>query len=188
MPLIIGAERMHADYPDLPQFEQPTRPPNAANIVQGTSQHVARELRDQNDLLKRDWAVVRGFCRGAGEVIRRSIDSEHYEDLEHVSYGYDDVLPREYITHLEEEVCPLDERARKTARDQFFRGWERNKSPRPESLKIFGKRLDEEQQALGRDGITISVADKFEHYLLQIYTSGIYPAATIRAWKKENHR
>ena len=61
------------------------------------------------------------FFRGASELIRRTLDNEFYEDLEHVVYGYDDVLPREFIEHLEEEHCPLDERATKEARDHYFR-------------------------------------------------------------------
>ena len=144
--LIIGAERLKADYPDLPEFTMPTRPPNNAVVASGASQHATREARDANDVLKRDWAVIRGFCRGASELIRRTLDSEFYEDLEHVVYGYDDVLPREFIEHLEEEHCPLDERATKEARDHYFRGWERNKTPMPEGLKKFRKRLDEEQR------------------------------------------
>ena len=134
---------------------------------------------DENNLAKRDFAVVTGFCRGAGELIREALDSEYYEDLSHVRYGYDEVKPREYIVHLEDEHCPLDEGAKASERDHFFRGWERSSTPRPETIKKFAKRLDEEQETLGNDGITISDADKKEHYLMQVYTSGVFPAATI---------
>ena len=48
----------------------------------------------------------------------------------------------------------------------------------------FAKRLDEEQETLDNDGVTISDADKKEHYLMQLYTSGVFPAATIREWKR----
>ena len=106
LPMIIGATRFAADYPALPAYAEPAQPANSPNIAAGISQHVARERRDDNDLLKRDWAVVCGFRRGIGELIRRSLDSEYFEDLEHVSYGYDDVLPRDYIEHLEDEHCP----------------------------------------------------------------------------------
>ena len=85
--LIIGAERLKEDYPDLPDFTMPERPPSAAVVAAGTSQHATREARDKNDLLKRDYAVVRGFCRAAAELIRRALDSEYFKDLEHVVYG-----------------------------------------------------------------------------------------------------
>ena len=185
IPLIIGAVRMAADHPTLAAFTFPARPDLAPTIPGGTSQHETRRLLDLNNLARRDFAVITGFCRGASELIRNNLDSEYYEDLEHVRYGYDRIKPREYIEHLEAEHCPLDERATKSAREYYFRGWERTRSPRPEGLKKFGKRLDEEQEALGLDGITISDADKKEHYLMQIYTSGVFPATTVREWKKK---
>ena len=58
-------------------------------------------------------------------------------------------------------------------------------TPRPEGLKTFAKRLDEEQESLGRNGITISDADKKSYYLLQVFYSGCFLAATIREWKKK---
>ena len=55
----------------------------------------------------------------------------------------------------------------------------------PEGLKKFGKRLDEEQKALKRDGVTISDEDKKEHYLMEIYQSGLFPSTTVREWRKK---
>lgn len=183
--LIIGATRLAADHPTLPAFTFPPRPDMAPNIPNNATAHQIRHLSDQNNLAKRDYAVVTGFCRGASELIRNALDVEYYEDLEHARYGYDEVKPREYIEHLEDEHCPLDEQAKKSARKHYFRGWERTREPRPEGLNKFGKRLDEEQEALDRDGIVVSDADKAEHYLVQVYESGVFPAATIRDWKKK---
>ena len=182
--LIIGAVRLAADHPGVDPFLHPDRPDMAPTIAPGTSQHETRRLLDENNLARRDYAVVSGFCRGASELIRNALDTEYYEDLEHVRYGYDRIRPREYIEHLEAEHCPLDERATKQAREHYFRGWERTKSPRPEGLLRFGKRLDEEQESLGLDGVTISNANKEEHYLLQVFQSGVFPATTIREWKR----
>ena len=183
--LIIGAARLAADFPALPPFIFPDRPDMAPTIPNGTNQQTVRQLVDENNLKKRDWAVISGFCRGASEQIRNALDSEYYEDLEHVRFGYDDVKPREYIEHLEDEHCPLDEAAKLDAREHYFRGWERGRTPRPETLAKYAKRLDEEQEALGRDGITISAADKKEHYLVQLYQSGVFPTTTIREWKRK---
>ena len=185
IPLIIGKDRMTEDYPRLPTFKHPDRPPNAPTIAAGATPAEIQSAKDENNILKRDYAVVAGFCRGAGELFQRAVDSEYYEDLEHVSYGYDDVLPIEYFDHLEEEHCPLDERAIKEVRAHYFRGWERSKAPKPEGIRKFGKRLDEEQEALDRDDVKISDADKIDHYLLEVYQSGVFPAATIREWKKK---
>ena len=186
IPLIIGAARYAADYPNVPAFVDPVSPPNTpAGLGNNPTQAQVRVATDENNLLKRDWAVVCGFKRGASELIRGALDSEYYDDLEHVQYGYDDVTPREFIEHLEDEHCPLDEAATTEVREHYFRGWERNKTPRPEGLKKFAKRLDEEQESLGRDGVTISDADKKSHYLIEVFHSGCFPAATIREWKKK---
>ena len=45
--------------------------------------------------------------------------------------------------------------------------------------------MDQEQKALKRDKITISDEDKREHYLVEVYQSGLFPAATIREWRKK---
>ena len=178
--LIIGAARLATDYPHLAPFVEPVIPHNTPQgLGANPTQAQVRVATDENNLAKRDWAVVCGFRRGASELIRNALDSEYYDDLDHVQYGYDDVLPRDFIEHLKDEHCPLDEQAVKDARKHYFRGWERSKSPRPEGIKKFAKRLDEEQTALGRDGIAISDADKKAHYLVEVFQSGVFPAVTV---------
>ncbi len=92
---------------------------------------------------------------------------------------------REYIEHLEDEHCPLDEASKLDAREHYFQGWERSRALRPETLEKFGKRINEEQESFGNYGVTISDVDKKEHYLVQVYQSGVFPAATIREWKNK---
>ena len=183
--LIIGSARLAADYPNFPAFVEPTQPPNTPNYPQANPTGAQeRAARATNDLLKRDWAVVSGFRRGMGELIREALDSKYYEDLDHMVHGYDDVSPRDFIVHLEDEWCPLDEQAIKEVREHYFRGWQHSAQPKPEGLKKFAKRLDEEQAALAADGVTISDGDKERHYLLQVYRSGIFARDTLRAWKQ----
>ena len=93
--LIIGAVRMAADHPAVDPFVHPAQPDMAPTIAPGTSQHETRRLLDENNLARRDYTVVLGFCRGASKLIRNALDTEYYEDLEHVRYGYDRILPRE---------------------------------------------------------------------------------------------
>ena len=183
--MIIGGVRLAADYPPFPAYVEPTQPNNTPAYPQANpTQAQERAARAANDLLKRDWAVVCGFKRGMGENMRGALDPEYYEDLEHVVHGFDDVSPRDIIVHLEDEHCPLDEQAIKDVREHYFRGWQHQARPKPEGLKKFAKRLDEEQAALGRDGVTITDGDKERHYLLQIYRSGVFPRDTLRAWKQ----
>ena len=58
-------------------------------------------------------------------------------------------------------------------------------SSRPKTIQKFRRRLNNKQAALLRDGITISNTDKGQHYLLQIYHSGKFPAVMICSWKQE---
>ena len=56
---------------------------------------------------------------------------------------------------------------------------------RPETIRKFKKRLDDQQRSLLRDGIKVTETEKANHYILQIYGSGRFPTATIRAWKQK---
>ena len=100
-------------------------------------------------------------------------------------HGYTQVKPREYIVHLQDEHCPLAKQARKEAKEHYTRGWERDCLPRGETLKKFGARLNQEQELLRRDGITIDDTDKKEHYLMQCYRYGIFSREVIKDWKRK---
>ena len=144
------------------------------------------QLREANGaitILNRDWAVISGFKRGVGELIRRAVDSEYYKDLSHHVYGYDDVWPIDHFDEIDSHA-PLDKPAKKECRDNYLRGWQLSKS-KPETIIKFRRRLDEEPAALLRNGITITDTDKLEHYLLQIYRSGKFHMQTTQAWKRE---
>ena len=51
-----------------------------------------RTLTDENNLLKRDWDVVRGFCRGVSKNIQDALNLEFFESLQHARYNYLKVL------------------------------------------------------------------------------------------------
>ena len=182
--LIIGAARLAADYPLLPAYVQPLQP---ATVPAGLpARPTPAQLCTANDainILNRDWAVVSGFIRAMGELICNAVDSKFYKDLQHHVYGYNDVWPIDHFDEIDQHV-PLDEPARKECRDHYLRGWQLSSS-KPETIRKFKRRLDDEQVALQRGGITISNADKEQHYILQIYRSGKFPTLTIRLWKQE---
>ena len=55
----------------------------------------------------------------------------------------------------------------------------------PRKIRKFKKRLGEQQRSLLCDGIEVTDTEKANHYVLQIYCSGRFPNATIRAWKQK---
>ena len=87
------------------------------------------------------------------------------------------VLPRQYIVHLETNFCPLDAQAIADLKSNYNRGMEQN-----EQLLKFGTRLDQEQDNLAVDGVIITNDDKFNHYLTEIYNGGIFSTEAITQW------
>ena len=185
LPLIIGAERMALEHPDLDPFVMSERPPNTPpDLANNAGNQAVRLAVADNEAKKRDYAIIQGFIKGTRDNIKDALDLEYYEDLEHVEHGYDNVTPLDFITHLETEHCPCDKQAVKECRDHYFRGWQRNNGAKTENLIKFAKRLDEEQAALQRNGIIIANEEKKQHYLLQCYKSGVFPHSVLREWKR----
>ena len=108
LPEIIGVARFATDNPDLPAYVESTQPPNTPNLPGNPTAAQMRSAINSNNVLKRDWAVVCGFRRGVGDNIRDALDLEFYSALEHETYGYLRVLPRESATNLEDNHCPLN--------------------------------------------------------------------------------
>ena len=124
--------------------------------------------------------MLQGFRRGVSENFRDALDLEFYSALEHADYGYINVLPREYIDHLETDHCPMDVSAIDDIKANYYRG-----KGMDERLSKFTTRLDEEQTRLTVDGVVIPDPDKFQHYLSEIYKSGIFTTEAITQWTEK---
>ena len=109
--------------------------------------------------------------------MRDVLDLEFYSALEHDTYEYLNVDPRDYIDHLETNHCPLDVTAINRLKAHYYRGNESN-----ERVSKFATRLDQEQARLASDGILIPETDKFQHYLSEIYKSGVFSVEAITQW------
>ena len=177
LPEIIGAARFALENPMLPAYVTPVQPANSPAIAGNASAVALRHATDANNLLKRDWAVTCGFRRGVGANMRDALDLEFYSALEHDTYEYLNVDPRDYIDHLETNHCPLDVTAINELKAHYYRGNESN-----ERLSKFATRLDQEQTRLAADGIIIPETDKFQHYLSEIYKSGVFSVEAITQW------
>ena len=116
---------------------------------------------------------------GVSANFRDALDLEFYSALEHADYGYIHVLPREYIDHLETDHCPMGVSAIDDIKVNYYRGKGMDKR-----LSKFATRLDEEQDRLAVDGVVIPDPDKFQHYLSEIYKSGIFTTEAITQWTK----
>ena len=81
---IIGATRYGVENPTLPLYIVPPQPLSSPSLPANPTAAQMRTLKDKNKLLKRYWAVVRGFRRGISENIRDELDLEFLESLQHV--------------------------------------------------------------------------------------------------------
>ena len=99
--------------------------------------------------------MVKGFRRACNENIMDTLDLEYYQGLQHSSYKYIKIRPREFITNIETNFCLLDVNAVAKMKAHYYRGWETN-----EPLVQFTKRLKEEQASLALDGVTITIDDE----------------------------
>ena len=89
---IIGATRYAAENPTFLPYVVMTQPVSRPSL---TSNPIAAQIRTlTDDLLKRDWAVVRDFRRGVSENIRDTLDLEFFKLLQHARYNYLKVLPQ----------------------------------------------------------------------------------------------
>ena len=89
---IIGATCYAAENPTLLTYFVPTQPIRSPLIPANPTASQIRTLTDDNNLLKRDWDVVRSFCRGVSKNIRDALDLEFFESLQHARYNYLKVL------------------------------------------------------------------------------------------------
>ena len=135
-------------------------------------------LNVENDLLKHDWAVVKGFRWAINENICDVLDRCYHNQLKHFVLHYKNVLPRRYFTHLKDRWVILDERMTDQLKKNYYRGWDEN----DEHLTAFALRLDEEQAKLLSNGITITNIDKCQHYMLQIWNSGQFNKQIMIEW------
>ena len=71
---IIGATHYAADNSTLPPYVVPNQTLSSPLLPANPTSVQIRTLTDGNNLLKRDWAMVRGFRRGVSKNIRNELD------------------------------------------------------------------------------------------------------------------
>ena len=101
----------------------PTQPLRSPSLPTNQKAAQIRTLTDKNNLLKRYWDVVRGFCRGVSENICNTLYLYFFKSLQHARYTYLKVLPIEYITNIEMKYCLLDVKEIAELKAHYNRGW-----------------------------------------------------------------
>ena len=71
---IIGATHYAADNPTFPSYVVTNQTLSSPLLPANPTSAQIRTLTDGNNLLKRYWAMARGFCRGVSENIHDALD------------------------------------------------------------------------------------------------------------------
>ena len=129
------------------------------------------------------YAVVQGFIQGFQDNMQDAVESRLYQNLDHISFGFDNVWPKEFLDEIKSH-CSLDVQAIKEGKAHFARSWDRLNKTQPKIIKRFGLRLTQEQDSLRRDSVIISDKDILEHYLLEVYQSRAFSNKVIRMFKQ----
>ena len=89
---IIGATRYTEENTKFPPYAVPEQNLSNPSLPNNPPAGQIRTLTDENNLLKRDWDVVRGFRRGVSKNIQDALNLEFFESLQHARYNYLKVL------------------------------------------------------------------------------------------------
>ena len=76
---IIGATRYAEENTNFPPYAVPEQTLSNPSLPNNPPAGQIRTLMEEKNILKRAWAVVRGFCRGVSEKIRNALDLEFLE-------------------------------------------------------------------------------------------------------------
>jgi hypothetical protein len=109
-----------------------------------------------------------------------TLDKQFYLQLKHCHSAYRNITPIQILEHLNTIWCPLNVQSKKKLKDAYFAKWDS-----PKHLTAFGKRLNDNQNALICLDITISDKDKLQFYLKQIYESNMFDKAKMMEWENK---
>ena len=95
------------------------------------------------------------------------MNKKYYQQLRHKIIKYKIIHPKKYLKHLDEKWCKLFTKTIKKTKEDI--GWWQTKH-----ITEFGVELNIGQEELPEDTIKFSDKDKLQHYLGQIFDSGLF--------------
>jgi hypothetical protein len=163
------------------EYVSPTRPPDLDPriLLPNQLQTQIKILQSESVILKRDYAVVKGFRRGIGENIRDCLECRYYEQLYEDVFKYKRIQPRDYLAHLEAKWVILDELQIKEMIKKYKRGWSMD-----EHFTTFADRLNREQKKLSDDNIVVSDADKKQHLMVELWGRDLFDRPVMIEWNE----
>ena len=150
------------------------------DITDDMDDHTRREREAEWKEVVEAWHTRKGALRGICDNIRDALDPKYYIALKKPIIGYKRTTAKDYFIHLDSKWCKLDTKVIKKMKENYFRGWQLAEE---EDISTFIKRLNEEQTTLAEDNIRISVEDKLQHFLEEMYDSALFERRDYSEWE-----
>jgi len=180
---VIGIDRY--DVLTELEFEDPSCPTRThPDIDNDTSLDERAELEAENDKTLEAWYTLQGALKRLTGNMHDTIDPnhpKHYQELTKLLLCYKKVTIRDYFDHIKKKWCVRNTDDTRLIKQHYFRRW--NEKTEEETLVMFGKRLDNEQEELAEENIIITSADKLQHHMEQMYAAEIFEQRNYNDWK-----
>jgi hypothetical protein len=150
-------------------------------ITAATATHTRKRMEEEWEEKRVSWFIRKGFLRGTTMNMRDALDEQYYSQLKHINTAYRNTTPIQILEHLDTRWCPLDVRAKKLLKAEFYEDWDSTAV----HLTAFGMKLDKEQARIERLGVVISDDDKLQFYMEQIYSSNCFDKKEMVDWENK---
>jgi len=162
-------------------FAEPTEPVQYDPAINANTPTFQRkQMEQEHEQTKHDYWTWKGASKGLAERLRGSMERQYYSELEHHITGFRAVTTLEILDHIAEKWAPMDPRAKKQIKDDYYRDWD---IAGGQELSAFTKALDTKKDKLVTHNITISEEEMKDHYVVNMYSSGIFSQATMTDWE-----
>jgi hypothetical protein len=147
-------------------FVEPVEPVQYNPNINGTTPTFQRKRMEQeHEQTKNDYWTWKGASKGLAEKIRGAMEKQYYSELEHHITGFRAVTTLEILDHVAEKWAPMDPRAKKQIKDDYYREWDVASG---QELSAFTKALDTKKDELVTHNITISEEEMKDHYIVNM--------------------
>ena len=166
---------------NITTYAEPTEPVQYdPNIDAATPTFQRKQMEQEHEQTKHDYWTWKGASKGLAERLRGAMERQYYSELEHHITGFRAVTTLEILDHVAEKWAPMDPRAKKQIKDDYYRDWDVASG---QELSAFTKALDTKKDELVTHNITISEEEMKDHYVVNMYSSGIFSQATMTDWE-----
>ena len=94
------------------------------NINGATPTFQRKQMEQEHKQTKHDYWTWKGASKGLSEKIRGSMEQQYYSKLEHHITGFRAVTTLEILDQVAEKWAPMDSRAKKQIKDDYYRDWD----------------------------------------------------------------